>query len=72
MDVRLPGELDGIKTAEKIREGSDVPVMFFSGFSAEELREMIRIENFDVITKPVDFDELRGKIAKLLAKTKEG
>lgn len=72
MDVRLPGRLDGIETAEEIRKKSGAPVIFFSGFSEERLRELIKIGNFDVITKPVDFENLKEKIGKILAKTETG
>jgi DNA-binding response OmpR family regulator len=30
MDIRIEGRLDGIQTADKLRENSDVPVIFLS------------------------------------------
>lgn len=36
MDVGLPGDLDGVETALKIRETQDVPVVLFTGNHLDE------------------------------------
>lgn len=71
MDVKLSGPLDGIQTAMKLREKAPVPIIFISGYAEEELRGAIKLPDAAIITKPIDFNELRGKIEKMLASRKK-
>jgi PAS domain S-box-containing protein/putative nucleotidyltransferase with HDIG domain len=37
MDIMLPGAIDGIETARKLREGWDVPVIYLTGMSDDQV-----------------------------------
>lgn len=68
MDVSLPGELDGIEAASKITAALNIPVIFISGYPEKEMREQIKMETpYEYMTKPLDLDELRRRIADLLS-----
>lgn len=68
MDVSLPGELDGIEAANRITALLKIPVIFISGYPEKEMREQIRINTpYEYMTKPLDLDELRERIAALLS-----
>lgn len=68
MDVNLPGELNGIQAAFRIREKRFVPVLFISGYSDEEVRKRVgQLDRSDFINKPLDFDLLKDKIEGLLS-----
>jgi CheY-like chemotaxis protein len=71
MDVKLSGELDGVQTAAKLREKSQVPIIFISGYAEEELRRTIKLPHSEIITKPIDFNELRDKVDSMLAGRKD-
>ena len=62
MDVVMPGKLDGIDAADKIRADLDIPVIFVSGYSEEELVNRAKhVEPFGYILKP--FQENQIKVA---------
>lgn len=68
MDVNLPGDLNGIEAAVRIREERFVPVLFVSGYSDEEIRERVGdLNGADFINKPLDFELLKQKIKLLLS-----
>jgi DNA-binding response OmpR family regulator len=55
MDIRIEGRLDGIQTAAKLRENSDVPVIFLS--AQTDAPTMARVKasgRSDVLKKPVN------------------
>lgn len=59
MDVRLSGSLDGIQTAEQILSEYDVPVVFLTAHSDDEiLQRIIRISPYGYLTKPFREKEL--------------
>lgn len=69
LDIMMP-EMNGIETCEKIREKSDVPVIFLTAKSAEH----VRCEGFDVgaddfLSKPFSCRELVGRIKAILRRT---
>jgi len=39
MDISLPGSLDGIETASKIKAHQDIPIIFFTGYNDKQLIE---------------------------------
>ncbi len=43
MDIMLEGELDGVQTAEIIRERFDIPVIYLTAYSDEEILDRARI-----------------------------
>lgn len=64
MDISLKGEMDGIEAVEKIREKSDVPVIYLSGSGDRYSYERARKTGFtDYLTKPVTGGDLKEPLA---------
>ena len=59
MDIRMPG-LNGIETFQRIREvDPQVRVIFITGYELESLaREALRQGAYNVLTKPVDVEQM--------------
>jgi DNA-binding NarL/FixJ family response regulator len=54
MDIRLPGAMDGIETAQSIRACCQVPIIFMSGYSdAETVARVGQIDLAFLLEKPV-------------------
>ncbi len=69
MDINLPGEMDGISAALKIKEEMDVAVVFITGFGDPEYIERAkRVEPFGYVMKPFDEQEINGVIEIALYK----
>jgi len=63
MDVVMPGELDGIEAADKIRSDLDIPIIFISGYSEEGLVDRAKhVEPFGYLLKPFQEDQLKVAI----------
>ena len=63
MDVRLQGQLDGIETAQQIRAGHDIPVIFLTSHSdADTVQRAARTAPYGYLTKPYQLKELRAGI----------
>ncbi len=59
MDIGLMGEMDGIKTAQKIQEYNDIPIVFISGNSDMATIESAKAGNpYGYIFKPFDEREI--------------
>ena len=68
MDVRMPG-LSGIEAARKIREKSDVPVLFLSAFDSQDIvKEAVAEGGFGYLVKPVRINQLLTSIETALAR----
>ena len=68
MDIRMATANDGITAAEAIRARRlGVPIIFITGYpeAESELRGK-RLDPFDFMQKPVNFDQLKNKIESLL------
>ena len=71
LDVMMPG-MDGIATCEKIREHSNVPVLFLTAKSAEQDRlAAYRSGGDDFLSKPFSQPELLAKVSSLLRRYRE-
>ena len=71
MDINLPGEMDGISAAEKIKEDADAAVVFITGFGNPEYIERAkRVEPYGYVMKPFDENEINGNIEIALHKRK--
>ena len=65
-DWSLPGDTDGLQLAGWLRgRGSQMPVLLMSGYAAAE--ELGGEVNIPVLPKPFTSDELRQRLAELLA-----
>lgn len=69
MDIMMPGD-NGIKTVEKIRDDSDVPVIFLSAKSEDE-DKILGLETGadDYMTKPYNPRELKARVRSLLKRS---
>lgn len=69
MDSSLPG-LDGLSATRLIREQEalrDVPIVALSGHAGAEFQAAARAAGCDAcLTKPLDFNEFRSTLARLL------
>lgn len=71
MDVVLPGEMDGIKAAEKIWLELDIPIVFISGYGDEDyIQRAKEMEPFGYVMKPFDQREIRAFVEIALHKKK--
>ncbi|MCR5089768.1 MAG: response regulator transcription factor [Oscillospiraceae bacterium] len=71
LDVMMP-EMDGIETCEKIREFSNVPILFLTAKSAEQDRlTAYQSGGDDFLSKPFSQPELLAKVKSLLRRYQE-
>jgi CheY-like chemotaxis protein len=65
MDIRLSGDMDGIKAAKEIRSFSKAWIIFMSGYSDESLKERAMALNpVAYLNKPTDSYEIDSAIAR--------
>ena len=75
MDIRLKGDMNGVETAEKIRKNFDIPVIYLTAYSDDEVLEKAKkTEPYGYIVKPFKADDLRSniEIALYRHKTEKG
>lgn len=65
MDIRLRGEMDGVRAAREIITRLGVPVIFMSGFSDEEIQGKEGLEHAAFLVKPINLDDLRKAIESM-------
>ena len=71
LDVMMPG-MDGIETCGKIRESSNVPILFLTAKSAEQDRiAAYQSGGDDFLSKPFSQPELLAKVSSLLRRYRE-
>jgi PAS domain S-box-containing protein len=69
MDIHLAGSLSGIDTAIRLRARSDVPVIFLTAYSDNELlRQAGEVDPYGYLVKPFDPRELHAMIQMALYK----
>lgn len=69
LDIMMP-QLDGLDTCRRIREQSDVPIIFFSAKTDTTDKILgLALGSDDYITKPFDNDELLYRIKAVLRRT---
>jgi len=65
MDIILEGELNGIDAMKKIREFSDVPVIYITGNSDPmHVKRAKETDYLEYLTKPVEFEDLKNVLKK--------
>lgn len=63
MDIKLKGELDGIRAAEEIRKNKNVPILFITGNSDQKTRQrMDSITNSAILHKPIMIEDLKHSL----------
>lgn len=71
MDIVMPGELDGIDAAAKIRSEIDIPVIFITGHAKDRLIERAKqVSPFGYILKPFQENQIKVAIEIALHKKK--
>ena len=67
MDIRLRGLMDGVEATEKIRQVSDVPVVFLTAHSDSRTLERAQLtEPFGYILKPFNPREMVARVERVL------
>jgi CheY-like chemotaxis protein len=63
MDIMLKGEMDGVEAAEKIRSRFNIPVVYLTAYSDDNILDRAkRTEPFGYIIKPFDEKDLHSSI----------
>ncbi len=71
MDIKIKGKIDGITTAQKIKDEIDVPFIFLTAYSDKEMVSRVKvIEPYGYLLKPFDVRELNSVVAIALHKHK--
>lgn len=66
-DLTLPG-MNGLELAQRLRSESDIPVLFMTGYSKDELHAKGEVpEGSHYLMKPFGIDELQACVAGILA-----
>ena len=69
MDIVMPGDMDGITAAEKIKQEWDIPVVFLTGHgNPEYIKRAKKVEPFGYVMKPFDESEIKAVIEIALYK----
>lgn len=69
MDIQLKDDIDGISAMQKIREESDVPVIYITGNSDQYNLTRAQKTNFvDYLVKPIQMSHLKKSINKAFSK----
>jgi CheY-like chemotaxis protein len=65
MDISLEGDIDGVEAMLKIREFSDVPVIYITGNSDPyHVERAKKTDYLDYLTKPIEFEDLKKSVQK--------
>jgi CheY-like chemotaxis protein len=71
MDVKFGGGMDGIEAASEIRSRFDIPSIYMSGYTWENIKESFEVtEPFEYIPKPVEAIDMKNAIELVLQKKK--
>ncbi len=69
MDIVLKGEMDGVKTAERLRSQFDIPVVFLTAYGDDQTLQRAKVsEPFGYILKPFDMQMVKITIEIALYK----
>ena len=72
MDIVLKGYMDGIEAANKIRNHLNIPIIYLTAYSDEEILKRARMtEPYGYILKPFNNSELNANIEMAIYKHKE-
>jgi DNA-binding NarL/FixJ family response regulator len=71
MDITLKGEMDGIETARQIDENLDIPIIYMTGYSGDDvLNRMIKTKTYGYLLKPFEKEEIDTAIKTVISKHK--
>jgi len=67
MDIHLPGEMDGVEAADRIRGELDIPVVFLTAYADDQtLKRAREAEPYGYLVKPFDAKQLQTTIGLAL------
>jgi len=65
MDIRLAGAEDGIEAAKRIRESSEVAIIFMSGYQEQQFKDKaMALKPLAFLVKPVLIKDIKAVIAR--------
>lgn len=71
MDIKLSGEMDGIEAATIIKQKKDIPVIYLTAYTDDEIIEKAKVTDpFGYLLKPFDIRDLKKTIEIALYKHK--
>jgi two-component system, response regulator PdtaR len=71
MDIVIKGDMDGIETAEKLKESLSIPVIYLTAYADDEiLKRAARTEPYGYILKPYKDKELKANIEMAIYRKK--
>ena len=66
MDIKLQGSIDGIETAKRIAEFSDIPIIFMSAYSLKETQSISQIKNKSIfLVKPIQKQQIEEAVRSI-------
>lgn len=69
MDIRIKGSMDGIQTAAKVRETSDIPIIYLTAHTDQSTVDRAKMtEAFGFLTKPIHQTSLATSIEMAIHK----
>ena len=69
MDIKLQGRMNGVETAELIRQQHDIPIIYVTAYADQNTLERVKhTEPYGFILKPYEDNELKGVIETALHK----
>jgi DNA-binding response OmpR family regulator len=72
MDIHLPGEMDGIETAQRIKGLYGTPIIFLIGDNNDEtIKRAVMAESYGYLVKPVNIKELFANIEIAIHKNRK-
>jgi signal transduction histidine kinase len=72
MDIAIPGGMDGVETADQVRQQFQVPVVYLTGYADDQTLERAKkTEPFGYLLKPYEERELQTTIEVALEKHKK-
>lgn len=67
MDIKLEGEMDGIRAVEEIHKHNEIPVIYITGNSDKYNYERAKKTNFaDFLSKPISFNILASSLSQII------
>jgi CheY-like chemotaxis protein len=73
MDIRLKGGMTGIESAQVIREHLQIPIIFTTAYSTEEIRATCAVDDsFLFVTKPIQESELARAVSSVCRRDRPG
>jgi DNA-binding NarL/FixJ family response regulator len=70
MDITLKGEIDGIETAKQINKNLDIPIIYMTGYSCDDVLNHIKTKTYGYICKPFEKEEIDTAIKTVISKHK--